>query len=361
VNARRGSLVACVVAVAACALASGGAPATADCDLADHRVNVYYTTIAADALAELNERRLALGRPPLAIHPELWLRAMWRAARTAASGAAGVSGPDPCPGPAPLLEAHLRRLGPPDGTATILSDPVITDTGRLDVLLAASTRSVGIGIAYANSHTISVVYAAQAVPAQSGNEPPHVRGETLSFTPATPPRDLAAALLANDTDDQGLVHVVAAEADHGTTSFGRGGLRGLNLFYEPQRSYEGPDTLLYTVADAFGAVTRGEARLTVGRAAATPRLRLTLGVRGSRVPLERLAGVAVTMSVTVPDTVTLILTRGGRRIGSARRFVDADGASVPLRLLLRDGVHRGRYELTGVYRGTRTVLRFAVV
>jgi hypothetical protein len=196
VNARRGSLVAGVVALAACALASGGAPATADCDLADHKVNVYYTTIAADALAELNERRLALGRPPLAIHPELWLRAMWRAARTAASGAAGVSGLDPCPGPAPLLEAHLRRLGPPDGTATILSDPVIVDTGRLDGLLAASTRSVGIGIAYAFSHTISVVYASDAAPA-NGNEPPRVRGETLSFTPATPPRDLAAALLAN--------------------------------------------------------------------------------------------------------------------------------------------------------------------
>jgi hypothetical protein len=108
-------------------------------------------------------------------------------------------------------------------------------------------------------------------------------------------------------------------------------------------------------------VTRGEATLTVGRAAATPRLRLTLGLRGSRVPLERLAGVALTMSVTVPDTVTLILTRGGRRIGSARRFVDTDGVSVPLRLLLRDGVRRGRYELTGVYRGTRTVLRFVVV
>jgi hypothetical protein len=41
------------------------------CDLADHPVNVYYTTIAAGAVAELNERRAALGRPPLAIHPEL--------------------------------------------------------------------------------------------------------------------------------------------------------------------------------------------------------------------------------------------------------------------------------------------------
>jgi hypothetical protein len=359
---RRGAVAACLVAVAAFGLASSTAtPAQGTCSLDDHRVNVYETTIAAAVVDELNERRAALGRAPLGIHPELWLRAMWRGGRTAASGAPGVSGPDPCPGPAPLLEAHLRRLGPPLGTATVIEDPVITDTGRLEVLLAASTRSVGIGIAYGFSHTISVVYASDAASSSSDNEPPQVRSETLPFTPATPPHDLAPALLANDGDDQGLVHVVAAEADHGTTGFGRGGVRGLNLFYVPDRGHAGPDTLRYTVADVFGTLARGEATLVVCRAAPRPRLTLTLGVRGGRVPLERLAGVDVTMTVAVPGAVTLVMTRGERRIGATRRFVDADGVSVPLRTLFRDGVRRGRYALTGLYRGTRTVLRFAAV
>jgi hypothetical protein len=39
----------------------------------------------------------------------------------------------------------------------------------------------------------------------------------------------------------------------------------------------------------------------------------------------------------------------------------ATADSLPLRSLFRDGVRRGRYELAGSYRGTRTSLRFTVV